>query len=104
MIKLDELTLGQIKEIKNLVGGDKILTHPYNLGKNYFIQTVTHYYVGTLLQVTESELVLENASWVGDTGRFTDFFKKGVDNLSLEVELFPKGSVIVGRGCCGVSL
>ena len=94
MIKLDELTLGQIKEIKTLVGGET-KTHSYELNKNYFIQTVTHYFVGKLVAVTDLELVIEDASWVADTGRFTDFLKKGDAS---EVEVFPKGKVVVGRG------
>ncbi len=70
--------------------------HPFNIGKNYFIRTVTHHHTGTLVQVTSTELVLENAAWIADDGRLTDALKKGEFN---EIEMFPAGSrVIIGRG------
>ena len=71
-------------------------TQPYEVGKKYFIRTVTHHYTGELVQVYEHELVLTDAAWIADDGRFqsaleTEEFK--------EVELFPKGkNVIIGRG------
>ena len=69
--------------------------HPYQLGKNYFIRTVTHYYTGRLVRVTAQELVLEDAAWIADTGRFANALETG--ELQ-EVEPFPVGQVIVGRG------
>jgi hypothetical protein len=69
--------------------------HPYNIGQNYFIRTVTHHHTGTLVAVTDKELVLENAAWIADDGRFTQALQTGDFN---EVEMFPKGQVIVGRG------
>lgn len=69
--------------------------HPYNVGKNYFIRTVTHHLTGKLIAVHEQELVLEQAAWIADDGRFADALKKCEFN---EVEPFPAGPVIVGRG------
>lgn len=45
--------------------------------------------------VTPQELVLEDAAWIADTGRFADALKKAEFS---EVEPFPDGKVIVGRG------
>lgn len=70
---------------------------PWQIGENYMIRTVTMIQVGRLVDVTEKELILESASWVADTGRFNDFLMKG-DSSELEVEPFPEGQVIVGRG------
>jgi len=70
---------------------------PWQIGENYIIRTVTMIQVGKLVDVTEKELVLESASWIADTGRFNDFLMKG-DSEELEVEPFPEGQVIVGRG------
>ena len=70
--------------------------HPYNIGKNYFIRTVTHHHTGKLVDVTEHELVLEHAAWIADDGRFTEALAKSEFN---EIEMFPAGSrVIIGRG------
>ena len=67
---------------------------PYETDKSYLIRTVTMTIVGKMDVVGEKELVLSNASWVADTGRFHDALKDG--KLS-EVEPFVD-DVIVGRG------
>ena len=64
------------------------------IGKDYVIRTVTMIQVGKLVDVQENELVLENAAWVADTGRWADFLSSGKVN---EVEPFPDGRIIVGR-------
>ena len=71
--------------------------NPYmEIGKCYFIRTVTHYFTGRLIWVGDKELVLEDVCWIADTGRFNEFVEGGVGN---ETEPFPKGkTVIIGRG------
>jgi hypothetical protein len=66
----------------------------WTIGKNYLIRTVTMIQLGTLVCVTEKEIVLSNACWVADTGRFSEALKTGSLN---EVEMFVS-NVIVGRG------
>ena len=51
--------------------------HPYTIGEKYLIRTVTHYYTGLLTDVFEHELVLENAAWIADTGRYTQALERG---------------------------
>ncbi len=93
---IDELTVGQVKELAKLSGlGSGCESHPYQIGKNYFIRTVTLYYIGTLRRVTQQELVLEDAVWVADTGRFHQAM---MDGTLSEVEPFGTGEVIIGRG------
>ena len=98
-MNINELTIGQAKELAALCAGNKgeyVNSHPFNVGKNYFLRTVTHHHTGKLVRVTEHELVLKDAAWIADDGRLTDSLKSGEFN---EVELFPVGSeVIIGRG------
>lgn len=95
-MNIDELTVKEIKHIQSLLKGSGEASHPYDVGKNYFIRTVTHHLTGRLVKVTAKELVLENAAWIADDGRFHDALKTG--KLS-EVEPFPQDcQVIVGRG------
>ena len=68
---------------------------PWQIGKYYLIRTVTMIDTGKLVAVTDQELVLEEAAWIADTGRFADALLKGVYG---EVEPFPDGQVIIGRG------
>ncbi len=95
MLNIDNLTVKEIKQIQSLLKSSKDdVGHPYQVGQNYFIRTVTHYYTGKLIRVTAKELVLENAAWIADTGRFHDALKTGKLN---EVEPF-EDDVVVGRG------
>lgn len=68
--------------------------HPYLIGKAYLIRTVTHYYIGQLKEVFDNELVLFNASWIADTGRYYNALKDGVLNAVEPII----GDVIIGRG------
>ncbi len=36
-----------------------------------FIRTVTHYHVGRVVSIDDRWIVLDTASWVADTGRFS---------------------------------
>lgn len=67
---------------------------PYEVGKNYFIRTVTMSYTGELIWVGEKELVLENPAWIADSGRFMQALRVG----SLD-EVEPMNEkAIIGRG------
>lgn len=90
-IDIENLTLKQINEIKNLSDSKK--SHPYKIGQNYFIRTVTYFLVGKLISVHEYELVIKDAAWIPETGRYSDSFKKGEFE---EVEPLD-GDIIIGR-------
>ena len=66
----------------------------WEVGKNYLIRTVTMIDTGRLVAVGDHELVLEDAAWIADTGRFQQALESGSFS---EVEMFPKGRVIIGR-------
>jgi hypothetical protein len=93
-MNIDSLTIKEIKHIQSLLKSGSEPSHPYSVGSNYFIRTVTHHLTGRLIKVTSKELVLADAAWIADDGRFYDALKTGKLN---EVEPFP-GEVIVGRG------
>lgn len=92
-MNIDDLTFGELKQINSLFGNAD--SHPYEIGANYFIRTVTHYFTGRLVAVHSQELVIEDAAWIADTGRYADAIKSGDFN---EVEPYPNGRVIIGRG------
>lgn len=89
------MTIKQASESGWLFGTFDASEHPYEVGKNYILRTVTMIDVGRLVWVGNQELVLEDAAWIADTGRFEECLKKGTLN---EVEPFPDGRVIIGRG------
>lgn len=102
MSKLDALTIGDARELARMfsgvapaVSGLPASTEPWEIGKIYLIRTVTMIDLGRLVAVTPQELVLEEAAWIADTGRFADALAKCDFG---EIEPFPDGRVIVGRG------
>lgn len=102
VIKIDEVeyvrkdSIPPSIEYKRFTQGQSGGKGPWQIGKAYFIRTVTMFIHGTLVDVTPQELVFVRAAWIADTGRFHDFITgKKEPN---EVEPFPQDQpVIVGR-------
>lgn len=71
--------------------------HPFKVGQSYFIRSVTHYYTGRLKEVCGQYLILEDAAWIADTGRFHEFLKDGkcseYEGFTSDV-IIPVGGVI----------
>ena len=84
-----------VEAMKLLRGNKKADDSHWKVAKPYFIRTVTHHYTGKLTKVTAKEIVLTDCAWIADDGRFATALEKGEFN---EVEPFPEGDVIVGRG------
>lgn len=93
-MNIDDLTLGQIKALATSFL-PPVDNSAWEIGANYLIRTVTMIDTGRLVAVTAQELVLEDAAWIADTGRFADAVEKTEFG---EVEPFPAGRVILGRG------
>jgi hypothetical protein len=66
----------------------------WTVGETYLIRTVTMMDVGRLVYIDDNELILAEASWIADSGRFNDAIKTGKLN---EVEPFDD-EAIIGRG------
>ena len=91
---IDTLTIGEAREIAALFRHAPD-NSAWEIGKVYLIRTVTMIDTGRLVAVTEHELVLEDAAWIADTGRFAQAIEKAEFG---EVEPFPSGRVVLGRG------
>ena len=99
-MNIDDLTIKQARELANLFGNksESAKSHPFEIGKHYFIRTVTMAHVGKLEEVHDDTLVLSGASWVADCGRLSDAMNSGLEKLeSSELEPFVN-NIIVGRG------
>ena len=82
-------------------GIDSICTHTspgssgFKIGKSYFIRTISHHFTGRLVAVHEHELVITDAAWIADDGRFAQAVASGSFN---EVEPYPdKRDVLINR-------
>jgi hypothetical protein len=99
-MKIDELTIGEARQLALMFNAPSVpqitdVVGPWEIGKNYLIRTVTMIDTGKLVAVGPTELVLESAAWVADTGRFSGALHSCTFN---EVEPFPEGKLIIGRG------
>lgn len=98
-INVEDLTLRQIREVQGLVPplanpNSTPAPHPYVIGESVFIRTVTYHYTGRVAAVYPGEIVLTDAAWVADSGRWSVALTTG--SLT-EVEPYP-GEVIISRG------
>lgn len=50
---------------------------PFAVGKSYFIRTVTYHMLGRVSRISGTFLILEEACWVADSGRFNKTIKDG---------------------------
>lgn len=88
--------MNKIDIIKALLGDDSSndtnetksqTKFPFKVGDKVFLRTVTLYYLGRIKEFIGDHLVLEDASWVQDTGsRLHDFIKSGAETNKSEIE------------------
>jgi hypothetical protein len=91
---LDDMKLKDLIVLVNALGGsNKPEVSLWKVGEAYFIRTVTMHIIGILEVVNDTELLLKNASWIADSGRFNNALQTGELN---EVEPFVN-EVIVNR-------
>lgn len=101
MSKPETLMIDEVKYVRaDFVGVETIKPvyegefQPFEIGAVYLIRTVTMIDVGRVVAASKQWVILEDAAWVADTGRFSDALKKWQFN---EVEPFPDG--LVGVSC-----
>ena len=65
-------------------------------GKAIIVRTVTYHYTGRLVGLTtRGDLVLQDAAWIADSGRWAQALETG--RLG-EVEPYPAGPVVIAVG------
>lgn len=84
-----------LSEFVEAVGTKTGSSHSFIVGKKYLIRTVTFFYTGCVAKITDTDLVLTDAAWIADTGRFADCLKNGKLN---EVEPFIDDVIIPRSG------
>lgn len=90
-INVNDMTIGQVKELAALIGlgnapASGLGKPPIPVGAKVFIRLVTHHYTGRVVSSTDREVVLVEASWIADDGRFMQAMAEGKFN---EVEPYP---------------
>lgn len=93
-MEIENLTLKQLREINSLTTKQSSIKHPFKIGEKYFIRTATFFQLGRLKEICGKWLILEDAAWIADTGRFHEFLKDGkcneyeafVDNVFIPID------------------
>ena len=101
MSKPETITIDEVKYVRaDSVSKETIkpiLTgefQPFEIGAVYLIRTVTMIQVGRVVAASKQWVMMEDAAWIADTGRFSNALSKWTFN---EVEPFPDG--LVGVSC-----
>lgn len=98
-MNIEDLTLKQLREIQNLrIGADpNVPTRGgFPVGKNVIVRTVTMIYTGRLIEVTATDFILVDCSWIPETERYMQFVAEGKVR---ECEPYPDGlPVYINRG------
>jgi hypothetical protein len=50
---------------------------PFEVGEKYYIRTVTHHQTGKVKAIVGKFLILEQAAWIADSGRFMNAILDG---------------------------
>jgi hypothetical protein len=79
-ININDLTLGQIKEIQamtstSVVSLESKQSSPFQVGQKWLFRTVTHIDIGEIIAIHGELVVLKDAAWIPDTGRFNEALK-----------------------------
>ncbi len=94
-MNIDELTVGELKQIMKLVGcGVEAEQLPFKVGDAILIRTVTMIQLGRVVHIGRDFITLEDGGWVADTARFSETLRSGKLN---EFERAPSW-FLVGRG------
>ena|SRR3990167_1751783 len=67
----------ELIELLRLTEGKTNTELPFEVGKNYFIRTVTFHLTGKVEAIKGNFLVLNDATWIADSGRFTNAINEG---------------------------
>lgn len=80
----------QLPPLKKAKSGEWL----WRVGATYLIRTVSYHYTGRFVGFNgpnNSEVCLEDAAWIADTGRFMQAVQDGVLG---EVEPYPNGTIV----------
>lgn len=86
-----------LSELLQIAGKQQCNDTAFRCGEKYLIRCVTFFYTGRVKAITSTEIVLEEAAWIADTGRFADCLKSGtpseVEPFSTDV-IVPRSSIV----------
>ena len=81
-----------IEKEKNINSKEKKL---FKKDEKYYIQTIQYFYTGKFVEEKDGYIIIDNVSWVADSGRVSESLQRGLDNVTnSEIEVFPKDKLL----------
>lgn len=75
--------------------------NPLTVGSRVIIRTVSYHYTGVVLEILDTgDILLDDAAWIADSGRWADALATG--RLS-EVEPYPGPCLVMRGAICDVA-
>lgn len=90
-MNIEDLTIAQARELTALFAGNCSKPSPFEVGKKYLIRTVTHIDVGEVVSIVGDFVIMRDASWIADTGRFHECLSRGTFG---EIEPYTEDAII----------
>lgn len=72
--------MDKMKILKMLLSDEEQSEMPWSVGDKVFLRTVTYHLTGRVKKIVGKFLVLEDAAWIADNGRFMQFIQNGIAN------------------------
>ena len=93
--KTKELSEEQYEKLQELLNQQDANIEAFEdfVGQDIFVRTVTMAYTGHVEWIKGNFMKLSTATWVADTGRFSDFVRKGKPTEAVEYE--PMGTTVL---------
>lgn len=92
-MNIESLTIGEARQIASMLGTAGANPCPFKVGAAYYIRTVTMHWTGRVVRVVGDFLVMEDAAWIADGGRYHE----SANGKLNEVEPV-QGEVFIGLG------
>lgn len=98
-MNVDDLTLGQLKNLQSCFT-QRPRSTSLQIGRKYFFRTPSFHFVGRVSAITDSDIVLTEAAWIADSGRFNVALRTGD---VAEFESYPAECIINRDHVCDAS-
>ena len=86
----------ELKEVLEALGGNQPqAVIPVEIGKAYLFRTIGYHWIGRVTSINGRWLTLDDASWVADTGRYSESLAGKIGTISSsELEPSPRPVIV----------
>lgn len=100
MINIDELTIGQARELAKMMSAEKVAGNGTSIkvGGKYLCLTLGHYYAGRVVAITDTDIVLNDCTMIYGAGVVSAAVKSGkweeADEQTMNGVILQRGAIV----------